>query len=142
MKKYIILLTFIMSCSKTNAQEINFSKATAMLNMSSKHYTISSSYHKQEKSAQDIALRKAKRLKIAGLVFTSLGAAGVITTTPFVALYSAMGKNTWLGGLVSSYVGIIGYSPSAACLITGIPMTIVGYKRAKEASRQTSIKEF
>ena len=130
-----------MGHTKINTQEINFSKATAALNTTSKHYTLSSSYYQQEKSAQDIALRKAKRLKIAGLVFTSLGAAGVVTTTPFVALYSAIGRGTWAGNLVSSIVGIYGYSPSAACLITGIPMTIVGYKKAKKRTRLQE-KEF
>jgi len=141
MKKYAILCFILLAFTKINAQEINFNKVTATLNTVSKHYTISESYFEQEKPAQDKALRKAKQLKIAGLFFTSLGAAGVLATTPFVVLYSAMGRNTWVGGLVSSYVGIIGYSPSAACLITGIPMAVVGAKKVKKIHRLQG-KEF
>ena len=135
MYKYAILCFILFAFAKANAQEINFHEASASLNATTKNYTISESYYEQEKTVQDKALKKAKQLKIAGLFFTSLGAAGVLSTTPFVVLYSALGRNTWVGGLVSSYVGIIGYSPSAACLITGIPMAVVGCKKMKKINR-------
>lgn len=98
-----------------------------------KNYTIAKSYFQAENTILDKEARKAKRLKITGLVFTGLGAAGILTTTPFVVIYKRVdGKSQSFGDVVAAVVGSCGYIPSLACLSVGIPLTITGYKKSKK----------
>ena len=102
---------------------------------------ISADYYKKDKADSEDNSKRAKRLKITGLVFTSLGGAGILTTTPFVIIYGVSDNytNHHIGDFAAALVGIMGYTPSTACLITGIPMTVVGFKKSK---KQNSYKEF
>lgn len=146
MKNYIILLIIACCFFSTNAQghitSSLFLSSNNTLLASQNKYTISKNYLLKDENNNDKESKKAKRLKITGLVFTSLGAAGMLITTPFVVIYStASGKNKFVGNLASSIVGVTGYTPSVACLATGIPMTIVGFKKAKKLE-QSKPKEF
>ncbi|HMX61115.1 MAG TPA: hypothetical protein PKY54_03315 [Chitinophagales bacterium] len=103
---------------------------------------IHKAYFGQENQNTEKELKRAKRLKIAGLVFTSLGTAGILTTTPFAVIYSSVSKNThgW-GNVAAAVVSMMGYIPSGACLISGIPMTVIGFKKANKLKASTT-KEF
>lgn len=140
MQKHFLLLLIFFSYFWGNAQVTDFVTSNNSLKHS-QNLVISETYYKNEKEVLVGNAKKAKRLKIAGLFFTSLGAAGVVTTVPFMAVYGVAFKEIGWGVAASTAVGIIGITPSAACLIAGIPMTIVGYKKAKEAKKET-LKEF
>lgn len=126
--RFVFILVFCISYTK--AQNLS---AVAFNNSSiNKNYTIANSYFQAEKIAIDKESKKAKRMKITGLVFTSLGVAGILTTTPFVVISKRINDHSNLGNLAAAMISIIGYTPSAACLSVGLPLTIVGYKKAKK----------
>ncbi|MCB0508985.1 MAG: hypothetical protein KDD21_11870 [Bacteroidetes bacterium] len=104
------------------------------------NYSISENYFKKEKIILSKETKHAKRLKISGLFFTTLGAVSTIATTPLVVIYHPLGVP---GRLASSTIGGIGYSISISCLTIGIPMTVVGYKQARKLKEQeTTPKQF
>lgn len=143
MLNYLLSLIFTCSTIFVLAQQNNFafnftSNSTFQ---TEKNYTISVSYFKKEKDNAEKEAKKAKRLKISGLVFTSLGGAGILITTPLVivAAKSDNYTNPVFGGVAGAIIGIMGYTPSVAFLAAGIPMTIVGFKKAKKVQ---PLKEF
>ncbi len=146
MKNYILLFT-IVCCFFTSKAEQHITSSLFLstnneLLASENKYNISKNYLLKDDNSNDKESKKAKRLKITGLVFTSLGAAGLLITTPFVVVYSiASGKNKFAGNIASAVVGVTGYIPSIACLAAGIPMTVVGFKKAKKL-KQSNPKEF
>ena len=144
MNKYIasiILLFFSISIKAQQSNVFDFSASNKKIMASKVNLTISETYFKKDKTDIDAILKRAKRLKITGLIFTSLGGAGILTTTPFVIIYGVSDNysNHHIGNFAAALVGIMGYTPSTACLITGIPMTVVGFKKSK---KQNSYKEF
>lgn len=136
---WILLILFSFSVNKATAQ-IKFAQ-DAYIMKPANNISISADYYKAEQLLEKKAEKKAKRLKIAGLFFTTLGAAGVITTTPFVALYGSINDRPFaIGKAAAAYVGILGYTPSVACLTAGLPMAIVGFKKANKL-KQSPPKE-
>ena len=144
MNKYIpaiILLFFNITVKAQQTTTIDFLASNQKITAKKNPLIISADYYKKDKADSDDNSKRAKRLKITGLVFTSLGGAGILTTTPFVIIYGVSDNytNHHIGDFVAALVGIMGYTPSTACLITGIPMTVVGFKKSKQ---QNSYKEF
>jgi hypothetical protein len=144
MNKYIpaiILLFFNITVKAQQTTTIDFLASNQKITAKKNPLIISADYYKKDKADSDDNSKRAKRLKITGLVFTSLGGAGILTTTPFVIIYGVSDNytNHHIGDFAAALVGIMGYTPSTACLITGIPMTVVGFKKSKQ---QNSYKEF
>ena len=144
MKQLLFFFILTLTALSVKAQSIDFAKANMQLFAAQKSYTINTialKENKKEKRTPEQEIKRAKRLKITGLVFTSLGGAGAITTTAFVAKIAKSKTDGPLSELTKGYsatiVGFIGYLPSAACIVTGIPMTIVGFKKAKKLKEQT-----
>ena len=144
MNKYIpaiILLFFNITVKAQQTRTIDFLASNQKITAKKNQLIISADYYKKDKADSEDNSKRAKRLKITGLVFTSLGGAGILTTTPFVIIYGVSDNytNHHIGDFAAALVGIMGYTPSTACLITGIPMTVVGFKKSK---KQNSYKEF
>jgi len=139
MKKISFLLLISFSCFLSKAEDFNFYAANNfILKNNTNELKVSEIYYKKEKDLLVAETKKAKRLKIAGLFFTSLGTAGIITTVPFMAVYGTVfGGRTYGGAIASTVVGVIGITPSVACLAAGIPMTVVGFKKAKKIHEKT-----
>jgi hypothetical protein len=86
MNKYIasiILLFFSISIKAQQSNVFDFSASNKKIMASKVNLTISETYLKKDKTDIDAILKRAKRLKITGLIFTSLGGAGILTTTTF-----------------------------------------------------------
>lgn len=128
--KYIYLFVFIFIFSAKNVHANSFYNRQNLYQYNS--YTISSNLYKSIASKDvDMSLR-AKRLRIAGLTLTGLGVSGILITTPFVVI-AKRNSIGYISDNASTLIGISGYVPATALLVTGIPMSIVGYKRVKTA---------
>jgi len=140
MKKYICsFLLLYAALFQLNAKEFSFNKWNDTLKQVNTTYQIAPQFYAAQDSIIAKEIKKAKRLKIAGLFFTSVGGAGTLVTASFVGLYHAFGK---FGKIYGNTVGFIGFSPSIAFLSAGIPMTVVGYKKHNKLKQQQLRKEF
>jgi hypothetical protein len=128
MNKYIpaiILLFFNITVKAQQTTTIDFLASNQKITAKKNPLIISADYYKKDKADSDDNSKRAKRLKITG----------------FVIIYGVSDNytNHHIGDFAAALVGIMGYTPSTACLITGIPMTVVGFKKSKQ---QNSYKEF
>lgn len=139
MRNLLVIISLFCVFNST-AQSINFLASNAKIKSAEKNYTISKTYLKKEIVDIEKATKCAKRLKITGLILTSLGTVGIATTTPFI-VKSSKTTTTYpldFGGFGELLIATMGYLPSSACVVAGIPMTIVGFKKSKKLKVQTA----
>lgn len=87
--------------------------------------------------------KKAKRLKIAGAVFTGIGGAGLLVSGAFMTKFAidtkkSNSQNNFSNGFATAYIIIAGIVPSSAVFIIGLPPLIIGICKTKKYQKSIS----
>ena len=88
----------------------------------------------QSQTDIDKQLKRARRLKVTGLIFTGLGTLGAAIGT--TTLIQNSRNNNLTGIFVNTVYAYSILPPSAIMLGVGIPMTIVGFHKGKKYKKQ------
>lgn len=138
MKKSLFILLLIGVILKSTAQNIHFFASNLQMKNNQPTFVMADDFSFQQNELLQKDIKKAKAMKISGIVLTSIGTAGVLTTAGVMGVYSLVRP---VSRLYNTIIGVSGLTPSVALLTSGIPLAVIGSKRTRKYKEQ-QIKEW
>ncbi len=138
MKKCLFVLLLIGAIFKSTAQGVHFFASNLQMKKNQPTSVIADDFTFQQNELLQKDIKKAKAMKISGIVLTSFGTAGVLTTAGLMGVYSIFKP---VSRLYNTIIGVSGLTPSVVLLTSGIPLAVIGTKRTRKYKEQ-QIKEW